>query len=43
MTIAERLAGYQTRPGDEKPFPAVAEIEGHLAFYPDRVDKIEET
>ncbi|MBV9262504.1 MAG: DUF427 domain-containing protein [Pseudolabrys sp.] len=23
------------------PFPAVKEIEGHLAFYPDRVDKIE--
>jgi uncharacterized protein (DUF427 family) len=25
----------------EKPFPAVAQIEGHLAFYPDRVDSIE--
>jgi uncharacterized protein (DUF427 family) len=27
----------------EKPFPAMAEIAGHLAFYPNRVDKIEET
>jgi uncharacterized protein (DUF427 family) len=26
----------------EKPFPAMAAIEGHLAFYPDRVDSIEE-
>ena len=26
----------------ETPFPAVAAIEGHLAFYPDRVDAIEE-
>lgn len=26
----------------EQPFPAVREIEGRLAFYPDRVDKIEE-
>ena len=26
----------------EQPFPAVAEIAGHLAFYPDRVDAIEE-
>jgi uncharacterized protein (DUF427 family) len=26
----------------EIPFPAVAEIEGHLAFYPDRVDSIKE-
>ena len=26
----------------EKPFPAVAEISGHLAFYPDRVDRIEQ-
>lgn len=25
----------------ETPFPAVAEISGHLAFYPDRVDSIE--
>ena len=25
----------------EKPFPAVAEIAGHLAFYPNRVDAIE--
>lgn len=25
----------------EQPFPAVAEIEGHLAFYPNRVDAIE--
>lgn len=25
----------------ETPFPAVAAIAGHLAFYPDRVDKIE--
>jgi uncharacterized protein (DUF427 family) len=27
----------------EHPFPAVAEIAGHLAFYPNRVDSIEET
>ncbi|GJE29035.1 DUF427 domain-containing protein [Methylobacterium organophilum] len=26
----------------ETPFPAVAAIRGHLAFYPDRVDAIEE-
>jgi uncharacterized protein (DUF427 family) len=26
----------------ETPFPAVAEIANHLAFYPDRVDTIEE-
>lgn len=26
----------------EAPYPAVAEIKGHLAFYPDRVDAIEE-
>ena len=26
----------------EAPFPAVAEIAGHLAFYPDKVDAIEE-
>jgi uncharacterized protein (DUF427 family) len=26
----------------EDPFPDVAEIKGHLAFYPDRVDAIEE-
>jgi uncharacterized protein (DUF427 family) len=26
----------------EAPFPAMAEIAGHLAFYPDRVDAIEE-
>jgi uncharacterized protein (DUF427 family) len=25
----------------ESPYPAVAEIRGHLAFYPDRVDAIE--
>jgi uncharacterized protein (DUF427 family) len=25
----------------EAPYPAVAEIAGHLAFYPDRVDSIE--
>ncbi len=24
----------------EQPYPAVAEIKGHLAFYPDRVDAI---
>jgi uncharacterized protein (DUF427 family) len=27
----------------EAPHEAVAQIEGHLAFYPDRVDSIEET
>lgn len=27
----------------EKPFPAMAEISGHLAFYPNRVDAIEES
>lgn len=26
----------------ETPFPAVAEIAGHLAFYPEKVDAIEE-
>ena len=26
----------------EQPFPAMAQIAGHLAFYPDRVDAIEE-
>ncbi|HZP70250.1 MAG TPA: DUF427 domain-containing protein [Pseudolabrys sp.] len=26
----------------ERPYPAVAEIREHLAFYPDRIDKIEE-
>jgi uncharacterized protein (DUF427 family) len=26
----------------ERPFPAVKDIAGHLAFYPSRVDKIEE-
>ncbi len=26
----------------ETPYPAMAEITGHLAFYPDRVDRIEE-
>ena len=26
----------------EKPYPAVAAIKDHLAFYPDRVDQIEE-
>jgi len=25
----------------EQPFPAMAEIKDHLAFYPDRVDRIE--
>ena len=27
----------------EQPFPAMAEIAGYLAFYPSRVDKIEES
>ena len=27
----------------EQPFPAMAEIKGYLAFYPHRVDRIEET
>ncbi|HEX3164432.1 MAG TPA: DUF427 domain-containing protein, partial [Pseudolabrys sp.] len=26
----------------EQPFPAMAEINGYLAFYPNRVDAIEE-
>ncbi len=26
----------------EQPFPAMTEIKDHLAFYPDRVDAIEE-
>jgi uncharacterized protein (DUF427 family) len=26
----------------EEPYPGVAAIKGHLAFYPDRVDRIEE-
>ena len=43
---------YDLRAGDaqrsdavwsyEDPFPAVAAIRGHLAFYPDRVDAIEQ-
>lgn len=27
----------------EQPYPTMAEIAGHLAFYPSRVDKIEES
>jgi uncharacterized protein (DUF427 family) len=27
----------------EQPYPAVAEIAGHVAFYPNRVDAIDET
>jgi uncharacterized protein (DUF427 family) len=27
----------------EKPFPAMAEIAGYLAFYPNRIDRIEES
>lgn len=27
----------------ESPYEAVSEIRGHLAFYPDRIDSIEET
>jgi uncharacterized protein (DUF427 family) len=27
----------------EQPYPAMAEIAGHLAFYPNRVEKIEES
>ena len=27
----------------ERPFPAMAEIAGYLAFYPNRVDRIEES
>jgi uncharacterized protein (DUF427 family) len=44
---------YSIRAGDklsenaiwsyEAPYPAMAEISGHLAFYPNRVDKIEVT
>jgi len=26
----------------ENPYPAVAQIKGHVAFYPDRVDEIAE-
>ena len=26
----------------EDPYPAVAQIKGHVAFYPDRIDEIEE-
>jgi len=26
----------------ENPYPAVAEIKNHLAFYPNRVDSVEE-
>jgi uncharacterized protein (DUF427 family) len=33
---------YVPRKDVEAPFPAVAEIRGHLAFYPDRVDAIGE-
>ncbi|HEY4113886.1 MAG TPA: DUF427 domain-containing protein [Rhizomicrobium sp.] len=42
-------ASYYSLPGAanavwsyETPHPAMAEIEGHLAFYPDRVDSIEQ-
>ena len=45
-------AYYSIRAGDkearnavwsyEQPYPGVAQIKGHLAFYPDRVDRIEE-
>ena len=39
-------AGGETRPDAvwsyEEPYPAVAAIAGHLAFYSDRVDAIEE-
>jgi uncharacterized protein (DUF427 family) len=27
----------------EAPYPAMAQIKDHLAFYPDRVDRIEES
>ena len=27
---------------DEDPYPAVAQVKGHVAFYPDRVDEIAE-
>jgi uncharacterized protein (DUF427 family) len=46
-------AYYSIRVGDkaaenavwtyEQPYPAMAEIEGHLAFYPNRVDAIEQS
>ncbi len=35
-TVANAVWSY------EQPFPAMAQIKDHLAFYPDRVDKIEE-
>jgi len=35
-TAKEAVWSYET------PFPAMAEIAGHLAFYPNRVDAIEE-
>ena len=35
-TVANAVWSY------EQPFPAMARIKDHLAFYPDRVDKIEE-
>ena len=48
-----RASYYSLRVGDrtatnavwsyETPYPGVAAIAGHLAFYPDRVDAIEET
>ena len=48
-----RASYYSLRVGDrtatnavwtyETPYPVVAAIAGHLAFYPDRVDAIEET
>jgi uncharacterized protein (DUF427 family) len=35
-TVANAVWSY------EQPFPAMTQIKDHLAFYPDRVDKIEE-
>lgn len=36
-TAADAVWSYET------PYPAMAQIAGHLAFYPDRVDRIEVT
>ena len=41
MALDPTLAPTAAAWSYEAPFPAVAEIAGHLAFYPDRVDAIE--
>src|SRR6476661_252731 len=40
--VADRRTAANAVWSYEQPFPAMARIKDHLAFYPDRVDKIEE-